>query len=424
LINLNVLPATSLQLGSKEVDEYKKKPLPPGGAEPDFAFQFSPCLTGDNLQAILNSVTNSVNVAMPGFNPWVQSFCTGTNSIIGVWLTQPTASDTAAGRATKAKAAVFLNGAETFGIHLTKAGFLKFVDKAWASLPKKFNEQGKPSANGPLFLDDFDLSFSQQVPTFGRMILTLRGHYNFASVTNVKFTVQVVDLLSMGGMKITCSNSNNVDVDTSLIEGLIAASVFVAPFMIPALVDALNTANSYNHLPPGILPSSAQCAAKNAIPDKIFTTGATGAFFKGKKFDLKYSRLVVNNNQGIIAAGSWALVPRVPSIVINGPSTIKGDLEDNSPIAAGYKVTPTDLVGPLSFTWTAAGAVSTGSKTAATFSVNWPGANGQRTVTAHVTDVDGLIATGSKKTTIALTPGGLPPVCKTKPYLPQCNPEN
>jgi hypothetical protein len=40
-----------------------------------------------------------------------------------------------------------------------------------------------------------------------------------------------------------------------------------------------------------------------------------------------------------------------------------------------------------------------------------------------VTDADGLSASASKQIIIwGLTNPSLPPVCETKPFLPQCNP--
>jgi hypothetical protein len=407
---------------TKPTKQPTKAPTTSPVSKPLFAVQFNICLPADTLTAVQNSLLSGITQGTGG-NPWLTSTCSAAGSLIGVWLTQPSGfSDSATARAAGVANAAFLSGGETFGVQLSAAAFHKFTDDAWKLIPKSFDTNGNPNANGPIFLQSYSLNLQQLSTSSGKIQLSISGKYD--APVDIPFDVEVTDLLTKVAGKISCANSNSVDVDTSIIDDLIVVSVFTAPFLIPALVDARNQADSYKQLPVGVIPENQKCIAKKAIPDDVPTTGASGVLFKGKKVDFSYSRLVVNNIQGVIAAGTWALVPRVPTVTIVGPAQIKGDTDADS-VSAFYTVSTHDLVRPFqSVLWTASGALSKTAGTSAagwpTLSVNWPATSVVKSVSVQISVVDNLQASASKTTSIVLTPGGLPPVCSKKPYLPQC----
>jgi hypothetical protein len=82
------------------------------------------------------------------------------------------------------------------------------------------------------------------------------------------------------------------------------------------------------------------------------------------------------------------------------------------------------------YTWTSSGSLSTPNDKAtfATFYLaghNQEGDSKIDSVHLHVTDADGFAVDADATVTTTITPpddDGLPPICKKKPYLPQCQP--
>jgi hypothetical protein len=212
----------------------------------------------------------------------------------------------------------------------------------------------------------------------------------------------LIDNLSLSNQRVSCDTDAQLDVDTS-VDTILATIVGAVQSSDAALSE---------------LPASGPgCQFAALLPvDKMIPAS--------KKIAFKYERLEATAG-GLVAAGTYELADRQPAVSISGPGTVQVGPGDPGGIKAFYSAVTHDLRPPLSFSWSSANATISGGKTA---TVHWnffldAGQHVYRTLHVTVTDADGLIASASKQVIIwGLTNPSLPPVCETKPFLPQCNP--
>jgi hypothetical protein len=153
------------------------------------------------------------------------------------------------------------------------------------------------------------------------------------------------------------------------------------------------------------------------IPGEIFLAG-------GLKAVATYGRVEVSDG-GIEAGGSFAVIPRSPEVRILGPAQISVD-EGAGAVTRTYGVKTEELRGGLFIQWSGSGtpANPNGQSTGILFSL--AGAKAPqlllRRIAVQVRDADGLLATAELDVRIHVTPSTpeFPPVCKNKPWLPQC----
>jgi hypothetical protein len=112
---------------------------------------------------------------------------------------------------------------------------------------------------------------------------------------------------------------------------------------------------------------------------------------------------------------------------IVGPRQLFVDFRADS-VAQNYRITTEDLRGDLVAQWTADGTVSSPAQysTSVRFNTagNSPGSVLRRAVRVTVTDTDALSATREIDVEIRVTDlsdSTIPPECRVKPWLPQCN---
>lgn len=89
-----------------------------------------------------------------------------------------------------------------------------------------------------------------------------------------------------------------------------------------------------------------------------------------------------------------------------------------------YTAEPDDFYGNLTYAWSGGTTPQNpGQRTKISFARGTakPGSNLQRTVTIHVTDQEGSVATASLTVSIYISESSdLPAICKIKPWLPEC----
>jgi hypothetical protein len=132
------------------------------------------------------------------------------------------------------------------------------------------------------------------------------------------------------------------------------------------------------------------------------------------------------SNGGIFAGGSFVLIPRSPEAAIAGPNQMSV-VEGTAFLTRNYSVRTEDLLPPLRIAWSGDGVALSPSGQATGFRFNLGGTQvGQvltRRVAVRVTDADNLVGSAEVLVRIHVTPeddDDLPPVCKIKPWLPQC----
>jgi len=122
------------------------------------------------------------------------------------------------------------------------------------------------------------------------------------------------------------------------------------------------------------------------------------------------------------------VVPRDPLVSIIGPRTISVSAGETR-VTKAYQANTHDLLQPQ-FQWTGGGTATNpfGKVTSITFDLAGlqVGKSISREVRLTATDADNLTATAMVLVRILMTDPDvdtdLPPICKVRPWLPQCNP--
>jgi hypothetical protein len=130
---------------------------------------------------------------------------------------------------------------------------------------------------------------------------------------------------------------------------------------------------------------------------------------------------------GIFVGGLALPLERSPVVTINGPTQIAATKDDN-PVSRSYSLSTEDLRGRLRVNWTtdANGEVlnPTGSSTSIHFRIDGarPGQVISRSVAVSVTDEDTLSAQANSTVRIHIVNEDptVPPLCRARPWLPQC----
>jgi hypothetical protein len=135
------------------------------------------------------------------------------------------------------------------------------------------------------------------------------------------------------------------------------------------------------------------------------------------------------DDRGLLVSAIATIEDRTPTVQVIGPSGLSIDV--NAAETFGYyRVQPEDFYGDLSFSWSAGSNVIVHSPNQPSTKISFrrgntqPGNGFERTVTVRVTDIEGSSVTASLTVGIYVIDIGdnLPPICKIKPWLRQCQP--
>jgi len=157
----------------------------------------------------------------------------------------------------------------------------------------------------------------------------------------------------------------------------------------------------------------------SALPKEIMIEG-------GKKITFLYNRIDISNG-GIFGGGIALPVERTPSVAIRGPENLTSN-SNSSYVSKQYKAITEDLRGNLRYDWKVNEIAQNRNNKSPIIRFNLdqsqPGQIIEKKLSLTVTDEDGLIANAEKiiKIHISLDDETLPPICRIKPFLPQCQP--
>jgi hypothetical protein len=283
--------------------------------------------------------------------------------------------------------------------------------EAWNAAPKRLNGDSAPDADGPIHLTGFSLSFE-----FPNRVVTRVDGFDERPWPDVSFRLTTTDTLTLSAGQVQCDSEVDLDVDTDWLNFLTGLFLLVLPplgivFLVERIIIASVDAPDAG--------AGAGCGAAALIPREILIP-------QGQKVVFSYSRLEVASG-GIFAGGSFVVIPRSPGVAIGGPEQISV-VEEPATVTRSYTAaTIEDLRPPLQFAWSGDGFASTPTARTTHFRFNLAGAQVgdvvARRVSVRVTDSDGLIGTAEKVVRLHITPedeDDLPPVCRIKPWLPQC----
>jgi hypothetical protein len=320
--------------GDGDPRDPKPKPKPPTSVAPDFSFELKICLPDAANTALKKTLAQRI----AGGD--VRTACVGIRQVVGIWLTQPSAFSPAAGRDAGLQTVSQMQDGESFALQLGAGGLTQEIDTVFAKQPHAMDEQGRPNAGGPVFLDSVDLSFGSSP---ARMTTVVNGHVTKG--LTLGFDMTRVESLALAGQKVHCSANTTVNTPaTTILDFLTGGFLALGDPLGLVALDFDRALHAQVTAFEGA--ASTECFVAAAIPDSIPIAGAdAGPFFRGKKVDLQYSRLQVGGALGVAAGGLFQLVARAPKVAIAG----SGEAPDHGTTVA-LAIDTKDLVPPLKVT--------------------------------------------------------------------------
>jgi len=405
-------------------------PPPPGDAPvlvPDWAMQFFSC----DIQGI-DRIPDALrqHFAMNQIDADVRSKCNVNNKLgICVWLstTLPgSQEDQARNRAMDA-----------LDIHKTGAVFNLFInssyirgeaDKSWSNWPKVLDEDGREDPNGPTHLTGFSVNFHSP----DRITTRISG-YDERPWPDVDFVFTITDTFNASGGDIQLASSEDLDVDTSILNLL--TGLFILHFPPLGLVFLAQSIYITTKDFPSSGARGAGSYVNGYLPREIMIDNGQKVLVS--YLDKEFGGVEVSE-AGVFFGGWMVKVPREPSLQILGPDRLAVN-EGQQFVEANYNLISHDLRPNLQVEW------SVGDSVVKTYTTN---ANHHATtirfscgavtidhpihrrLSVKVTDADGLQAVQPHSVNIharrrPTEPGQppRPPICEIRPWLPQCNPD-
>ncbi|MFQ5627943.1 MAG: hypothetical protein ACE5I1_04215 [bacterium] len=387
-------------------------PPPPAVSVPDVAFQLAECLTDEQRGNLLTSLRAALATDAD-----VRTECIESSERIGIWLRPAQGSDSSLARNRGLQRLEILDTNELYACFVNSSLIRRNAQERWNATPKRLNGSGRPDANGPIHLTAFSISFDEP----DRVITRIDG-YDERPWPDVDFQLITTDSIWTIGGAIQCESEADLDTDESWLNVLTGLFLLLGAFVSPVFLIAGGF-----FLVERIIVGSAEtpdanagagCGAAQLIPSEIMLPGT-------QKINFIYTRINVSSG-GIYAGGLPLIVDRQPSVTIKGPLQGKTNVFEDS-VRLRYRIQTDDLRGNLQVEWTADGTVLNTSAEITSIDFNTSGASVgdvlTRRVAVRVTDEDGLVAQADMTVQIHVTDlldDAIPPICRVKPWLPQC----
>jgi hypothetical protein len=399
-------------------------PSPPGAA-----IQFAPCFqTAEQRSATIRNIKRALRDPETGQSPDVRSVCSHEDWIqgretLGVWLSPlPPAGDLLgqnnarllvdAERSRGLADVDLLQPDDDFGWSLNAAFIDTLRGRVWAALPKRLDDQGREDTEGSVHLQRLTVRLVE--PDTVRT--TVNGFYDLGP--NADFRLRVTDTITNVGGKLTVDTDDDLHVDNSAYQWLAGIFTVLLPPLGLHVFDAIDQAMMHLSMPD--TGQSLGALIVQFAPNQFMIDN-------GQKINFTHRRFLVTET-GVTGGGIARLEGRDPSVTIRGPLTPS---VVSRTVTFRYTALPVDLRAtanePLQVSWFIDGALVTeGSSTQVDIPFEIPrnvaiGGVSEHRVRVRITDVDGLTAARTITVRISYEPNG-PPVCREKPYLPQCGP--
>ncbi len=401
------LPIDDDDDGDPDPDDDPLPPPPPLVSTPDIAFQIAFCLPAELNTAIVSAVRQAITP-----NADVRTLCLNGTQRIGIWLRPVVNSQDDQARNRGLERLNILGSGESLTFFINSALIRRQAFDAWNATPKRLNGNGTADPSGPIHLTGFSVNLESP----NRIVTRIDG-FDERPWPDVDFQLTTTDTLSLSGGQVTCSSAADLDVDTSWLNFLTGLFLIVfRPLGIVFLVERIIIAS----IDTPVANAGAGCGAAMLIPKEIFIPN-------GQKVVISYSRLEVSSG-GIFAGGSFVTIPRSPDVTITGATQISVE-EGTESLTRTYSLRTEDLRPPLQIAWRGDAVVVSPNAETTAFRFNLTGAEVGDTLTRRValqvTDSDNLVATAEVLARVYITPPSdddddFPPVCRVKPWLPQC----
>jgi len=129
------------------------------------------------------------------------------------------------------------------------------------------------------------------------------------------------------------------------------------------------------------------------------------------------------DSRGLLVSANQKLQDRTPGLEISGPDHLVIDFNAGGTFGI-YSAETHDFFGDVSFAWSGGEPSTPNAAITQIFFANdaRPGERFQQTVTVRVADIEGSDVTASLTVLIYVSPIQLPPYCRNKPWLKECQP--
>lgn len=306
------------------------------------------------------------------------------------------------------------------GLFINSAFISQQAAKAFAAAPKQLATNGAPSASGPIHLTGISVTF--QAPD---TVNTLVTGFDDRPWPDVDFTLTMTDRLQANLQAVSTSDVATDDSWKAVLGAiLLGGASYFLPLLLPVtlfvLANDLDAAvGQSGGSGGGNASSGAGARALALVPVDVPLKG-------GSKLAATYGRAPVVNGGGIYFNGAAFPATRTPSISITGPAslTLPANLAS---VSGAFAIHAIDTFGTLTIAWSGGTGVTVASpsaaQTRATFArgKHTAGTSFTASVRVTVSDQDGFSKSAAMSVTITVTDADdLPVVCRTKPWLPQC----
>jgi hypothetical protein len=406
-------------------------------------------------QSALDQIQQAVAGSLEPFriaNPDVRVTCEGGLISIFIWPNHvaPNSCDDLARRRAQMPGYMLKNG--LFGIYIGAGLVRNLAQAAFDSMPHRLDGGGAPTPDGPIHVTSLSVDFveSDVSSTANHTVKTYITGYDERPWPDVGFTITLTDELTADPTLHAISTSNT---DTNGWDEFFAVALFIPAFVLAvfpptaflllndldALTNQPNTSNT-GGVGAGILatiPTEIALPHTGGLENPIGNAGLPRFAFRRPPgpLDEQRSKLVIEygvpivNASGIYVSGRPTVHDRVPSVTIVGPSTLVIGPAATQTFGQ-FGIAATDFYGKLSVTWTSEGELTITSPNERGTLILFPrgtarpGDHFQRVIKVRVSDLDGTVAAASFIVTVIVldTSDSMPPICKIKPWLPQCQP--
>jgi hypothetical protein len=349
-------------------------------SQPDVQLQLrSPlgdCLDADAVSSVRSMLIDDFGDAYPDLD--VVTKCQGGVSTIGAYTN--TVPSTYAARVAQVRQAVLgpadlLGGAsDAIGFHMTPSFVVDYA-RTLMHLPARIDSGGASDADGPVELDSLDYGAAG----WTTVVTTLTGVVH-APLDTPDFTMVYTDTIGIDDHDWPgCTSSAHVEI------GDPAWALNLIPWIGIALytIEYFKLESHEGTRDGGL--GGLGCRLASSLPHQILIALPQG--LEHDKLRLRYDHFTVSA-QGFLASAALELVPRAPSVSLEGPKVILGTQGVFD--VSGW----TDLRAPVTVTWTAQGGVVQSPHALTTTISSFQG-QGDHTISVKAVDADGITVTSS-----------------------------
>lgn len=393
--------------GGPDGDPTSPPDPPPLISTPDLAIQIVPCLE----PLLEGALVDAIRQALRTPNADVRAACINGVHRIGIWIRPSLNQTDSQARNRGLQRLDFIKAGETLAVFVNTSYIRSQAADAWEAVPKRRSGDGYPQSDGPIHLTSIAVDFESP-----NRVITRIGGFDETPWPDVDFQLIITDTLYISGDQVHSESQRKLDADTGWLDFLAVVFLLVVPplgayFLGERIIIGGTAAPDIDAGAGGLVAAG--------FPHEILIP-------LGLKVVSSYSRVELVQG-AIVAGGSFMTVERMPLVWISGPSQVSVVVGKAS-VAQRYSVTTHDLRPPLQFEWSGAGVALAphAETTNVRFSVEdaEEGDVLTRRVAVRVTDVDNKFATNEMIVSIyvisEVDAGDLPPICRIKPWLPQC----